>query len=254
MISQRSIVSIGGGWCFAAGILAGLCLLVPAPAAYGKNDRVSQLVVQLRYPDPIVRKEAIGQMAKLKDPRALKYLIGMLRDEDRGVRETAANALGEMKGEKAERAVRPLVATLRDPDPYVRAWADTALIKIGAPSVEPLIQVLKDKDFYVPALAALALSQIKDSRASSALVTVVNEHNLKAILGIHTYLIKLGSQSSESALVETFSKYPSMDMAEEFANCGNPALQAAAAAWAQKVGRTLGQTRPAAAVHWGGGA
>jgi len=253
MISQRSRVSIIGGWCFAAGVLAFLCLLAPAPAAHGKADRVNQLAEQLRYPDPLVRKEAIGQLAKVKDPRVLKHLIGMLRDEDRGVRESAANALGGMKGTQAEKAVPPLVATLRDPDPYVRAWADTALIKIGAPSVLPLTQVLKDKDPYVPALAALALSQIQDSRASSALVTVVNEHNLSAILGIHAYLIKIGSSSSESALIETFNKYPSVDMAEEFVNSGNPALQATAAAWAQKVGRKIGQSRSPAAVRWGGG-
>ena len=231
-------------------LIACLSLFLPAPSANGKSDHVSQLVQELRDPDPAVRKEVIAQLAKIKDPRASKHVISMLKDRDRGVRQGAAVALGDMK---AENAVRPLVATLRDEDPYVRAWAATALIKIAAPSVEPLIGVLHDRDPYVPALAALALSQIKDSRANSAIVTVVSEHNVKAILGIHTYLIKLGMPGSESALIDTFKKFPSVEMAEEFLNSGNPTLQQAAIEWEHKANRKIGQTRSVAAVHWGSG-
>ena len=240
-----------GGWRYlSAFLLACVCLLGPAPAALGKSDRISQLARLLKYPDPVVRKEAIGEMAKINDPHAVKHLVAMLKDEDRSVRESATDALGDMK---AEAAVKPLVGALRDPDPYVRAWADTALIKIGPASVLPLTEVLKDSDPYVPALSALALSQIKDPRAASALITVLNDHNVKAILGVHTYFVKLGRAGSESALIEALGKYPTKTMAKEFLNSGNPVLQEAANAWARKYKQKIGPPHPEGAIRWGSG-
>jgi hypothetical protein len=110
---------------------------------------------------------------------------------------------------------------------------------------------LKESDPYVPALAALALSTMKDSSSHDALMKALQEHNSRAIFGIHTYYVKLGVPGSEAALIEALDKYPSREMAEEFLSSGNPALQQAAKAWAIRFNRTLRTTSAAAAVRWG---
>jgi hypothetical protein len=110
---------------------------------------------------------------------------------------------------------------------------------------------LKDTDPYVPALAALALSTMKDPQSHDALMKVLQEHNARAIFGIHTYYVKLGVPGSEPALIEALNKYPSREMAEEFLNSGNPALQKAAEEWAIHYNRTLRSASTSASVRWG---
>jgi len=56
-------------------------------------------------------------------------------------------------------------------------------------------------------------------------MSALNEQNAKVILGVHTFYVKLGVKGSEGALIETLKKYPSREIAEEFLNCGNPALK-----------------------------
>ena len=217
---------------------------------YGQAESKSQPVGEVKSPDKGAHKDTRAKKGSAKDSRDVKKLIAALKDKDRTVRGTAAANLGEMK---TVSAVKPLIAALKDKDPWVQAQADKSLIDIGAPAVEPLIAVLKDNDPVVPALSALALTKIKDPRADSALMNALNEQNAKVILGVHTFYVRLGVKGSEGALIEALRKYPSREIAEEFLNCGNPALKEAAQAWEHKFNQRLRRFPAGTAVQWGSG-
>jgi len=225
------------------------CLLGPEPVC-GQADSQSQPASEVKSPDKGARKDARAKKNSAKDNRDVKKLITALKDKDRIVRGTSATTLGEMK---TVSAVKPLIGALKDKDPWVRAQADASLIAIGAPAVEPLISVLKDSDPFVPALSALALTKINDPRADSALMNALNEQNAKVILGVYFFYIRLGVKGSEGALIETLRKYPSREIAEQFHNSGNPALEKAASEWASKYNQKFGPAPPGGAVKWGSG-
>jgi HEAT repeat protein len=225
------------------------CLLGLEPV-YGQTDSKSQPASEVKSSNTDTHKDASAKKNAAKDARDVKKLIAALKDKDRTVRGTSAATLGEMK---TASAVKPLIHALKDGDPWVRAQADASLIAIGPPAVEPLIAVLKDSDPFVPALSALALTKIKDPRADSALMSALSEQNVKVILGVYTFYIRLGVKGSEGALIETLRKYPSREIAEQFLNCGNPALKEAALAWEHKFNQRLRQFPPGTAVQWGSG-
>jgi hypothetical protein len=52
-------------------------------------------------------------------------------------------------------------------------------------------------------------------------------------------------------LIEALNQFPSREMAEEYLNSGNPALQKAAKEWAIHYNRTLRTAPTAATVRWG---
>jgi HEAT repeat protein len=91
-----------------------------------------------------------------------------LKDEDPGVRGSAAEALGEIGD---PRAVGPLINALKDKSLGVRAWgvrvaATEALGKIGDPrAIEFLKELLTEKDSYsVGKEAQKALDEIRKKR------------------------------------------------------------------------------------------
>jgi HEAT repeat protein len=70
--------------------------------------------------------------------------IGNLKDQDSGIRASAARTLGELKD---PRATAPLAAALKDNDGQVRAAAVYALGVLKDPeSIDPLISALKDEN------------------------------------------------------------------------------------------------------------
>ena len=113
--------------------------------------------------------KALGKMGKA----ALSTLTALLRDEDGGVRRTAARALGEL-GDR--RAVEPLTAVLRDRDADVREAAASALRQIGDPRlVERLIHKLKSASAGSRQEAAVALGELGDARAADALAVALKD-------------------------------------------------------------------------------
>jgi hypothetical protein len=253
MIQQVCHSSLQGKWLKIAGMLFCGCLVSRTAAVFAQGDTASQPGV---LPNAGVTSNAgvpgnpAAPVKRTTDRRSIKQLTEALKSGDRTVRGDAAAALGQ-SGDA--HAVKPLIEALKDRDPYVRAFADMALIRIGAPAVEPLISAMKDNELYVAALSALALTSMKDARAHAALMKALEEHNSRAIFGTHTFFVRIGLPGSESALIEALEKYPSREMAEEFINSGDPALQKAANDWAQKYRQSLKPGPITASVHWGSG-
>jgi hypothetical protein len=208
---------------------------------------------QLSSPDrsiPGLRGQGVAQVESKYDRRTIRKLTADLKSKSQSAREYGAASLGAYR---SPRAVHPLIEALGDRDPFVRAYAATSLRTIGRPAVDPLAAVLKGKNPFAVALAAMALTGIDDPRATSAIRESLLDRNTRAILGIHTYLVRLGEPGSENGLIETLAKYPNRDMAEEFFNSGNPTLSAAARAWARRYNQSLGPARASGAGLWGSG-
>jgi len=237
-------------WKHAPGVLLCICLCGDFQASPAQSGSGQQVIATWNCDVNGAWRDIVGRHGDRPDQQIEKRLVSALKDRNTQVRKNAAIALGEIR---SVRAVKPLVAAFRDNDQLVRACAGTSLVKIGPPAVLPLISILKDNDPFVPALAAVTLSVIHDPQARQALMGALSEQNTKVILGAHTLFLKLGVPGSEAALIQTLTKFPNREMAEEFQNSGNPRLQQAAAAWAHKYKEWLAPPHTWGALRWGCG-
>lgn len=119
--------------------------------------------------DPIVRREALRSIGKLKERApldtnaVLPLLLDALKDPDSGVRSVAATYLGIIH-EGADKAVPALIEALRDPDVEVRRASAEALGSFGAEAESGLPALRKassDKDPDVAREAGLAIVKLQ---------------------------------------------------------------------------------------------
>ncbi len=123
---------------------------------------------QLRSADPLDRELAARKLGYSKNVRAIKPLIGALKDAHRKVRKAAAEALEELRYEPQGIAERPWIFVARE------AW-DSA-VSLGAIAIEPLIVALNDHSTYTTAAkAAEALGAIGDAGAVEALIAALKD-------------------------------------------------------------------------------
>lgn len=123
----------------------------------------------LSSPDPIVRREALRSIGKLKERasletrRVLPLLIERMKDPDESVRAVAATYLGIIH-EGAHEVVPVLVAGLADSDPEVRVASASALGSFDPASARSALPALRrasrDRNPDVAREAALALVKL----------------------------------------------------------------------------------------------
>jgi HEAT repeat protein len=122
--------------------------------------------------DPVVRREALRSIGKLKERAPLDgkgvvpLLLDGMRDPDDGVRAVAATYLGIIH-EGAEEAVPALIEGLKDPSVEVRRSAAEALGSFG-PAAKAALPALRramgDKDPDVAREAGLAVVKLQAAR------------------------------------------------------------------------------------------
>lgn len=136
----------------------------------GLERAVQVLCAALRDHMPAVARAAGASLKRLGAP-AVEPLCGMLEDDSRLARETAARTLGEI-GDAA--AVAPLGLLVWDDAASVRAAAARALGQIGDPQgVDPLLAALQDREVEVCRAAAEALGHLGDTRAVEPLLAML---------------------------------------------------------------------------------
>ena len=195
------------------------CAVWLMPVGYGQADQVSRMIADLKDRHAQVRRDAASGLGYSKDPRAVGPLSAALKDADARVQREAAEALGKIKD---PRAVEPLIAALKDSDKDVRKYAARTLGEINDPhAVEPLLAALKEPDLAV-------------------------------IAGAYSFFIGRAEKGSEDALIQALnaSDY-SKSMAEDYLNCGNSALEAAAREWAWKHRYQITAGGGGGTVRWG---
>ncbi len=126
-----------------------LVLIAVTSLAHAQTT-VSQLLAELRSPDPAVRDSAAQQLGKTHSPRAIQPLIAALTDTNLRVANDAATALGTMR---ATEAVQPLIDSLTHS--YCtgivdgNAAAPAALAAIGMPAAPAIMQALTHTSYGV---------------------------------------------------------------------------------------------------------
>jgi twitching motility protein PilT len=117
-------------------------------------------VALLGHPDEQVKTNALVLAENFNDPRLVGPICRMLKDDDWWLRITAADSLGRLKD---ERAVPYLVAALDDHD--TRWGAIDALAQIGSPTaLKPLTQLMSDKRQEVRMEVVRAFGRFADPR------------------------------------------------------------------------------------------
>ena len=151
-----------------------LQILAPPPGG------LSRMAHHARW--PLLFAAALALYRIDPDKLALPVLISALKDNDRGVRLSAASALGQI-GPAAKEAVPALIAALKDKDIWVRRNAASALTRIGPAAkgtVPALIAALRDKQPGVRMYAAVALGNISHAakEAVPALIVALKDKDI----------------------------------------------------------------------------
>ena len=145
---------------------AALALSFMGPGAF------APLRAALTNDDPIVRREALRAIGKLKGRAALDtdavlpLLVHGMADEDSGVRAIAATYLGIVH-EGGEIAVEALIDGLQDEEAEVRRSSATALGSFGAdaaPAMPALRKAMGDRDQEVAREAGVAVVKLQGGR------------------------------------------------------------------------------------------
>ena len=178
----------------------------------GESD-VAGVAAALKIANATVKIAAIGHLAAIGGPAAVKVVMGQVASTNAGVRDAAIGALGDMG------------------DPVATAMLVKALANV------------KTVD-----LATSALARIHRGNASALLKYLKSSSTIRIYLPI----IRIGQPGTESALVSALNKFGYKDMAVDYLNCGNPTLDKAAHTWATNHGyRVYTASGGGGAVAWG---
>ncbi len=171
--------------------------------AFGQSqDPVPALLAQLRDHDQATKIEAIHQLVRLKESRAVEPLIDLLAsDTDPEVRRSAAYALGQLKD---PRAIQPLIASLKDENPDVCVNSIFAVAQVGGSEqerVNALLAALGHNDLHVCRAAAVGLVLLGDKNAVQPLITALDDSRLTVRTGAAYALGFLGDRRAVPALL-----------------------------------------------------
>jgi len=137
---------------------------IPAP--------VDPFLADLDHDDYRVRREAIKQLAKTRNPDAVPYLIPQLNDKTVNVRLNAIRALGKLHD---ERAIAPLIDQLAHDSCKVHGAAYDEVLKFGAAAIPALIEALDARSRYVRGGAAGLLGVLGAVEAVESLIACLEE-------------------------------------------------------------------------------
>ena len=150
--------------------------------------------------NPEVRAIAAEALGQMKDPRAVDALLGLLEDNNSGVRTTTVRTLGKIG---TENTVKPLIKQLAaDKNPDFRICAIEALGNLNDKlAIEPLIKSLEDKVPEVRIAAARSLGSLGDERAEEALIVKLDKSTQELQKQMILALGKIGGKKTVEALI-----------------------------------------------------
>lgn len=138
-------------------------------------DQNAEFKEKLACDDAFVRREACEQIAEERNPVYIPELVGLLDDEDLGVKEASINALMAIGGSPVAEAIAPL---LRKDDPALRNIGVEILESIGQEAVDTITGLLEDSDDDVVKFAVDILSSMPgDARIDTSLTSLVSHSN-----------------------------------------------------------------------------
>jgi HEAT repeat protein len=164
-------------------------------------DRLSEVLADEDQNDSD-RLGAVQFLGWTRDPRAVKPLIGALKDEKEMLRSEAAYTLGQMGD---DRAISPLIATLDDESSHVRCRTAEALEQLGMRNrsvVAPLVAALENPSWRVRSGAALALSWMNAEPAKAKLRVALEDESMPVRNAAALALALMGESDVIRPLIE----------------------------------------------------
>ena len=164
----------------AASELPGSTPAAPAPAISGlpqddatRERLIGTMIGLLDDEDAGMRSQAAHSLGVMEDGRAVDGLVAALQDDDAAVRSEAVWALGMIE---SAAAVPGLLPSLQDDDADVRSQTAWALGMIeSAEAVPGLVPALHDADAGVRSQTAWALGMIESGEAVAGLVAALQD-------------------------------------------------------------------------------
>ena len=160
------------------GAIVALAITFAGACAYGAEQadlEQSARVLADAQKDANTRMEAALKLGQAKNPKYLQSLTDALKDSNKAIRWTAAEALWEMGDKKA---VPALIEYLEKGEAYEWGKVVTmnALASLKDPqAVNPLIHMLESANPFLRRSAAVALFNIGDDRAIPALIGLLKD-------------------------------------------------------------------------------
>jgi HEAT repeat protein len=201
--------------------------LIGAPA-------VDALVAALGSDNSNRQRNASFALGRLKNPRAIPFLLPLLTSPYDIVRGPAAVALGEIGDPRAIDSVLPL---LKDPYPIVRLSAAGALADMKATgTVEEIALLLKDTDKDVRHEVGAALSKMNSPQAIEHLMTAAKSKDLAVVAGGYKVFLRRLTPTLIETLLDALAEFGDEEMIQAFVNSGNRRLASEARSWAKENG------------------
>ncbi len=177
------------------------------------------------------RAAAADCLGRLRLQRAVPALIEAINDPSEDVRTVAARSLA-LIGDAS--AIPSLARALRDPSRWSLSLIAENLMTIGPGVVSPLLELLDDDDHNVRVAVVRVLGEIRDPRATPALVGILlKDENLNLRAQAALALGKLSGEAAESALLVAIRDEHwevRSQAAKALGRLGNPSLAPAIAA------------------------
>lgn len=133
---------------------------------------ITPYLADLAHDDYRVRREAIKQLAKTRNPDAVPYLIAQLRDKTVNVRLDVIRACGKFND---PRVIAPLIDQLAHESCKIHGAAYDEVLKLGAAAIPALIEALGARNRYVRGGAAGLLGTLRAAEAVEPLIARLDE-------------------------------------------------------------------------------
>ncbi|MFQ5560674.1 MAG: HEAT repeat domain-containing protein [Nitrospinota bacterium] len=149
---------------------------------FSSKNRLDGYLLELKNPDPEVRRRAAYNLSNLEDSSAVPHLINALSDKDRRVRWRVAYTLGDFGEMGSNEAFEALVSHLKaEPDWNVRRIIVMAFRHWGKRAIPPLIRALSDESEYVRRYAVMTLGFKKAKEAAPLLKKLATKDPSKIV-------------------------------------------------------------------------
>jgi HEAT repeat protein len=162
-----------------------------------------------------VRKGAVEALGKIGDKKAIKPLIHVLRDENRGTRREAAMSLDQLGWQPDKKDTGAAYWIIKG------NW--DKCVEIGMPAIDPLIVALKNMDEDMLQAATYALMQINGQQAVDRLLHMLRDESAKVRQTACAALDHIGWQADNSEAGAAY--WIEKDQLDRCIEIGAPAIE-----------------------------
>lgn len=160
---------------------------------------IDELVARLNSDDRAVLHETIELLGDMRNQRAVRPLIALLKGADQGIKDAAVNAVVNIGGENAADAVIPLL--YEEDNASLRNMAIEILERLGSDAEKPVIALLHEDDADIVKFAIDVIGNIGNPVLSSHLIPLLEHPNPNVRAAAINTLAKLKAFGAANHLV-----------------------------------------------------